>query len=82
MSKTVFVDCLSWYRSDGGGKNVAMFPGPISLFWWWTLWPKWEDYVAVGAERWVKERKLWRRVLEVVAAFSVGLLGIWSFRLV
>lgn len=72
---TVWTRCSSWYRV--GEKNVAIFPGPLFLFWWWARAPRWEDFVARGAERWEAGRRR-NRILGVLVtalllAFSAGL---------
>jgi hypothetical protein len=57
VSKSVWVDCESWYRKDKTGTNIAIFPGPLALFWWKLRKPCWDHFVSVGSERWNKERK-------------------------
>ncbi|KAF7359004.1 hypothetical protein MSAN_01241100 [Mycena sanguinolenta] len=44
LSRSVFVECTSWYRAGGDGKVTSTFPGPMFLFGWWVRRPKWEDY--------------------------------------
>ena len=72
---TVWTRCSSWYKV--GEKNVAIFPGPLFLFWWWARSPRWEHFVASGAQRWEAERRR-KRILSallaaVFLAFSAGL---------
>jgi hypothetical protein len=57
VGDTVWVDCESWYRRDRTGKNVAIFPGSVTLFWWKLRKPCWDHFICVGAERWAKERR-------------------------
>ncbi|KAH7929753.1 FAD/NAD(P)-binding domain-containing protein [Leucogyrophana mollusca] len=59
MRNTVFLDCFSYYRGDGrdGVRNIATFPGMMSLFWWITRNPHWDDFRAVGGERWTQQRR-------------------------
>ncbi|KAF8143756.1 hypothetical protein K438DRAFT_2104117 [Mycena galopus ATCC 62051] len=58
LSRSVFMDCVSWYRTGGGeGKVSSIFPGPMFLFGWWVRRPKWEDYnVKATTNEW--ERKV------------------------
>ncbi|KAF8888353.1 hypothetical protein BD779DRAFT_1623853 [Infundibulicybe gibba] len=56
LSKSVFMSCLSWYRTGGDGRVTSIFPGASTRFWWWLRRPVWSHYIAVGAERW--ERRL------------------------
>ncbi|KAF7353949.1 hypothetical protein MVEN_01081300 [Mycena venus] len=56
LARSVFVECVSWYRSGGEGKVSSIFPGPMMLYGWWVRRPKWEDYNVKATERW--ERKL------------------------
>ncbi|KAH8116828.1 FAD/NAD-binding domain-containing protein [Phellopilus nigrolimitatus] len=76
LSGSVFTACTSYYRQGATGKNIAIFPGPLLLFWWWTLRPRWDDYEARGAEAWKKERrhKSLLRVLLLIAAVA-GCVG-------
>jgi len=72
---TVWTRCTSWYRR--GDKNVAIFPGPLFLFWWWARAPHWEHFIASGAERWEAERRRNRILSALVTVllvfFSAGL---------
>jgi cation diffusion facilitator CzcD-associated flavoprotein CzcO len=54
LSRSVFMDCISWYRTGGGeGKVSSIFPGPMFLFGWWIRRPKWEDYnVKAATNQW------------------------------
>ncbi|KAJ6500902.1 hypothetical protein C8R45DRAFT_83312 [Mycena sanguinolenta] len=57
LSRSVWMDCISWYRAGGDGKISSIFPGPMFLFEWWVRRPKWEDYnVKATTNQW--ERKL------------------------
>ncbi|KAF8888350.1 hypothetical protein BD779DRAFT_1672411 [Infundibulicybe gibba] len=56
LSKSVFVSCLSWYRTGGDGRITSIFPGASTQFWWWLRRPVWSHYTAIGAGRW--ERRL------------------------
>lgn len=47
LKNTVWATCSSWYnqqRSLEGGRNISMWPGTVTRYWWETLWPKWEDF--------------------------------------
>ncbi|KZT37983.1 FAD/NAD(P)-binding domain-containing protein [Sistotremastrum suecicum HHB10207 ss-3] len=59
LSRTVWTDCRSFYRSGGrhDGKVVATFPGTLTQFWWLTRSVRWEDYIGVNAESWMEKRK-------------------------
>jgi hypothetical protein len=81
LSRSIFTDCVSWYRVGGNGKVTTIFPGLITLFWWWLRSPTWKDYKAVGAEKWAKRRrsvKIWRFV--GLASLSVSLALIFRER--
>ncbi|KAF7353944.1 hypothetical protein MVEN_01080700 [Mycena venus] len=59
LARSVFVQCLSWYRTDGEGKVSSIFPGPMLLYGWWVRRPRWEDYIVKApTDKW--ERKMWR----------------------
>lgn len=69
--------CVSWYRTGGDGKVTGVFPGSVSLYWWWMRKPDWNAYKAVGAEKFEAERK-WESVKSwsktaLLAAAAVGL---------
>ncbi|KAJ7656021.1 hypothetical protein DFH06DRAFT_1269536 [Mycena polygramma] len=34
LARSVFVHCVSWYRSGGKGKVSSIFPGPMFLYGW------------------------------------------------
>jgi len=75
MVGTVWTQCRSWYQN--GDKNVAIFPGPMFVFWWWARVPRWEHYIASGAGRWEAERKrsrfLGAAFTALLLVFSAGL---------
>ncbi|KZP31892.1 FAD/NAD(P)-binding domain-containing protein [Athelia psychrophila] len=82
LAGSVLTQCVSWYRAGGTGKVTSVFPGPVTLFWWWMRRPVWGDYEVVGGERWRKERrarKVRRAVgIAVMAVASVGLGRNWK----
>ncbi|KAF8209461.1 hypothetical protein K438DRAFT_1960458 [Mycena galopus ATCC 62051] len=59
LQRSVFVECTSWYRTDGEGKVSSVFPGPMLLYGWWVRRPVWAHYkVKATTDQW--ERKLRR----------------------
>jgi len=76
LSRSVFTQCVSWYRAGGDGKVSSIFPGPLTLFWWWLRSPVWKDYKAVGAERWVKQRRV-ARIRQFVGFISLSVFSTW-----
>ncbi|KZV71881.1 FAD/NAD-P-binding domain-containing protein [Peniophora sp. CONT] len=91
LSSSVFVQCNSWYRTNGTGKIFSNFPGPLVLFWWLTLSPCWSDYDVRGRRKdaWQREcslANLLRRLIflsAVVAGLSIAAqaAGIVSLKL-
>lgn len=53
LSRSVFVHCSSWARTNGTGKAFNPFPWAVTWWWWWLRKPNWAHFVAVGAEKWV-----------------------------
>ncbi|KAF7307958.1 hypothetical protein MKEN_01157000 [Mycena kentingensis (nom. inval.)] len=56
--------CGSWYRAGGtkageegkeGGKIHGLFPGSMSLYWWWMRRPVWRDFKVVAVGGWKPE---------------------------
>jgi hypothetical protein len=66
LSHFVYTQCVSWYRAGGDGKVSGIFPGPLTLFWWWLRTPIWKDYRAVGAARRTKQR--WWTIRKLVGS--------------
>ncbi|KAG1751141.1 hypothetical protein EDB19DRAFT_2035978 [Suillus lakei] len=58
MSRSVFVQCHSWARTNDTGKAYYPFPWPATVFWWWLRKPIWDHYVAVGAEKCARARQI------------------------
>ncbi|KAA1469509.1 FAD/NAD(P)-binding domain-containing protein [Dentipellis sp. KUC8613] len=55
---SVWNQCHSYYRGDGkDGKNVVLFPGPVSLMWWLARKVDWRKYKAVGDEKFRQQRR-------------------------
>ncbi|KAJ7021677.1 hypothetical protein C8F04DRAFT_1003958 [Mycena alexandri] len=61
LSRSVFVQCASWYRAGSEGKVYSIFPGPMMLFGWWLYAPRWADY---DVKRTVRTGK-WERSVRV-----------------
>ena len=59
LSSSVFMQCTSRSRTGGTGKVFFNFPGPLVLFWWLTLAPRWSDYEVHGSfkDAWVRKRR-------------------------
>ena len=83
LSKSVWTECNSYYQIDRqrGSKNVATFPGPVSLFWWLTRTPPWDKFHGVAAEAWEKQQRInqikgWGglRVLALVVGYVLVLV--------
>ncbi|VDC07261.1 unnamed protein product [Peniophora sp. CBMAI 1063] len=82
LRKSVWAHCRSYYRGrTEDGRNYAIFPGPVSLFWWITHKVRFSDYEAIGAEKFERERrrKRWAAsigavvlALGVVLAYRAG----------
>ncbi|KAF8638816.1 hypothetical protein AX17_001874 [Amanita inopinata Kibby_2008] len=77
LASSVFMQCLSWYRTGGGGKVTNIFPGSATLFWWWLRKPIWDDYIVVNGQAWETERTIRkRRRVQIIAAAITALLGV------
>lgn len=51
IATSVWPECgESYYYVDGTSKtkNIAMFPGPATLFWWLARKPKWSEWDMFG----------------------------------
>ena len=59
LRKSVFVDCVSWYRKGSDGKVTSIFPGFATVFWWWFRRVNWRDYRVSPIEpaRWEKKQR-------------------------
>ncbi|PFH53522.1 hypothetical protein AMATHDRAFT_54678 [Amanita thiersii Skay4041] len=77
LASSVFVQCVSWYRTGGNGKITNIFPGPAMLFWWWLRKPIWNHYVAFNGQKWQAERRAHTRTFLIrAAALALLALGI------
>ncbi|KAJ7494238.1 hypothetical protein B0H11DRAFT_2156124 [Mycena galericulata] len=72
LSRSVFVECVSWYRTGGEGKVSSIFPGTMLLYGWWMRRPQWGDYNVKATDRW--DRKL-RPTYYL--AILIDLVGSW-----
>lgn len=80
LARSVFPDCLSWYRSGKDGKVTSVFPGGAPLFWWWMRKTHFEHYDAVASQDWYKQLKREKRIKVtklVVAGLSAVAFGAW-----
>ncbi|KAL0565023.1 hypothetical protein V5O48_017008 [Marasmius crinis-equi] len=84
LRKSVFVDCVSWYRKGSDGKVTSIFPGMASLFWWWFRRVNWNDYrvSADDPNRWERKRRwqamkraLKNTILMLLVAGAIGAFG-------
>ncbi|KAJ7060294.1 hypothetical protein C8F01DRAFT_1369948 [Mycena amicta] len=83
LARSVFVQCVSWYRRGGEGKVSSIFPGPMALFAWWVRRPVWGDYEIGGASdewkrkvRWETLRRMLNPLHYVGILFGLMLTGI------
>jgi hypothetical protein len=72
---SVFVRCASWYRAGGDGKISVVFPFSTLTYRWWLLWPNWNHYKGVGADRWAKQRRQLRLKQTITLLVLVGWLS-------
>lgn len=77
MASTIFLSCFSYYRGDNrtGAKNVSTFPGMISLYWWITRKPRWNDFKVVGGEQWFYQRRKVALMNYALAGLMVSVVG-------
>ncbi|KAK0455286.1 FAD/NAD-P-binding domain-containing protein [Desarmillaria tabescens] len=60
LAKSVFVDCVSWYRKGSDGKVTSIFPGSGFLFWWWLRKVDWSHYKVTALGSWYhRPRRMW-----------------------
>lgn len=76
LKDTVWEACSSWYHEGVGGKNVALWPGPLISYWWQTKTVKWEDYEARGTthaweKRLNRRSKTKRSILVLLAVITI-----------
>jgi len=73
MSTSVWTECNSFYHigNNKNTKNVVTFPGPVTLFWWMLLRPRWGDYDLVEGMGGTRGRE-WMWVAAAAVAAAVG----------
>ncbi|KAJ7184677.1 hypothetical protein C8R46DRAFT_465199 [Mycena filopes] len=74
LARSVFVDCLSWYRTGGEGKVSNIFPGSILLYGCWVRRPKWDDFHIKGTGEWDRKLRRQRRVERLNPVHYMALL--------
>lgn len=79
LSDSVYVHCKAWYQSKTSGKNVAIFPGPLALYWWKLRNPVWAHYDSVDSDQWrrwliVTKFAKWIAVPALIICFK----ALWS----
>ncbi|KAF8961837.1 hypothetical protein BDZ97DRAFT_1827382 [Flammula alnicola] len=79
LSKSVFTQCLSWYRIGGTGKVTNAFPSSATVFWLWLRRPDWYHYWGVGADKWLKEQRLRQRRRPVLRLLFLGVLVLAAY---
>ena len=78
ISRSIYVHCSSWARVNGTDKVFNPFPWAVTVWWWWLRKPNWAHYVAVGAEKWVRARRIEgvKKILKCTAVLSLACLCI------
>ncbi|KAF8643890.1 hypothetical protein AX16_008906 [Volvariella volvacea WC 439] len=79
LDSSVWTQCNSYYQAGRESKTklAFVFPGPVALFWWLCRSVQWNDFHAVGAEKWEEERRAqnarrWAlRVMVLVAVVAI-----------
>ncbi|KAL0571882.1 hypothetical protein V5O48_010072 [Marasmius crinis-equi] len=87
MKDTVFLQCSSWYRTNGTGRISMIFPGSAMMFWWWLRCVDWDHY-QVSAKNpvawkrnvaWQRQKKILRNVAVLcVAVIAVARTGVFG----
>ncbi|KAJ7334912.1 hypothetical protein DFH08DRAFT_879622 [Mycena albidolilacea] len=75
LSGFIWSKCFSWYRTGNTGKIHGLFPGPMSLFWWWLRKPNWTHYKVLAVGEWKPKRSIYRRLPGAVL-LGVGVAGV------
>ncbi|KAJ3483526.1 hypothetical protein NLI96_g6248 [Meripilus lineatus] len=55
LSKSIWSNCLSWYRFGHTGKIITQWPGTMTEYWWNMRTPIWSHYKAFGHD----EIRMW-----------------------
>lgn len=74
LKDTVWEACTNWYHERDGGKNIALWPGPLVKYWWKTRVANWEDYEVRGTQAWEKEvrrKKVKRAILILLTIIAI-----------
>ncbi|KAF9032932.1 hypothetical protein BJ165DRAFT_1534821 [Panaeolus papilionaceus] len=85
LSKSVFTQCLSWYRVGQTGKVTNAFPGSSTMFWLWLRKPDWTHYhttnTSTHAQKWLKKLQRKQKVVSALAktaiVFQIFFLAAW-----
>ncbi|KAJ7221365.1 hypothetical protein GGX14DRAFT_429489 [Mycena pura] len=55
----IWAKCFSWYRTGNTGKIHGLFPGPMSLYWWWMRRPNWAHYKVITVGQWKPQQSFY-----------------------
>ncbi|KAJ8094043.1 hypothetical protein PM082_009933 [Marasmius tenuissimus] len=83
LRRSVFVDCVSWYRKGRDGKVTSIFPGTAFLFWWWFRRANWNDYKVSSDQprKWERKRG-WANFKRAVRNVALTLLVVSAIGMV
>jgi len=81
LNKSLFTQCLSWYRVGGEGKITNIFPGSATTFWWWLRKPNWDHFTGVGTDTWRDNlrRKRFASIIRYLCLASLIALVCWKY---
>ncbi|KDR82144.1 hypothetical protein GALMADRAFT_222024 [Galerina marginata CBS 339.88] len=83
LDRSVFSQCVSWYRVGGEGKVTNAFPQAGITFWLWLRKPNWEHYSGVGADSWLSgeifSQRYWRWALQISIVLGALFVGVHWF---
>ncbi|PPQ99174.1 hypothetical protein CVT24_009265 [Panaeolus cyanescens] len=75
LSKSVFTQCLSWYRVGQTGKITNAFPGSGTTFWLWLRKPDWSHYRSASttaqAQNWLKKAQQKQKVISALVKIAI-----------
>ncbi|KAG1783064.1 hypothetical protein EV702DRAFT_1040837 [Suillus placidus] len=77
LSRSVHVHCYSFARTNGTDKVFYPFPWPATVWWWLLRRPNWDHYMAVGADKWVRARRI--KAAKKILKCSAVLTLLWSY---
>lgn len=72
INGSLYDQCKAAYHADRRGRNVAIFPFPQCIYWWYTAWVKWGDYTAIGAGKW-KRNMFLKKLMRVASVLAVAM---------